>query len=118
MCRHILRIYHCNSVGEIPSVYILKRWTKFAKPKDDITEGIRGKVSSPVWRLDMHRKFHKLIVSSVDNENARQIMNDCFDNARCQIEAMLGGIAFSNADCDCDTDVIQDPKKKNKWGSI
>ena len=53
----------------------------------------------------------------MDNDQGRQIMNDCFENAKCQLEAMLGSIAFSNAEGDCnDADVIQDPKKKKTKG--
>lgn len=119
LCRHILRIYHCHSVDEIPSVYILKRWTKNAKPKDDITEGLRGEVAGPVWRLDMHRNFHKLIIASVDNITARRIVNDCFNKARVEVEAILGGIEFSDTDeSNRGADVIQNPKGKTKKGEI
>ena len=63
----------------------------------------------------MHRKFHKLIVSSMDNEHGRHIMNDCFDNAMSQIEAMLGSIAFSDAEGNCnDADVILGPKNRKQ----
>ncbi|KAK9756941.1 hypothetical protein RND81_01G131500 [Saponaria officinalis] len=44
LCRHILRIYHCNCVDEIPNVYVLKRWTKYAKPKDDVVERSKGRL--------------------------------------------------------------------------
>ncbi|XP_074266642.1 protein FAR1-RELATED SEQUENCE 5-like [Silene latifolia] len=30
-CSHIIRVLHMHSVGEIPSRYILRRWTKFSK---------------------------------------------------------------------------------------
>jgi len=91
LCRHILRIYHCFTVDEVPSVYILKRWTKDAKPKDDVTEGLRGNVAGSLWRSDMHRKFHKLIIASIDNEMARRAVNDCFNNGRSEVEAIMGG---------------------------
>ncbi|KAK9675706.1 hypothetical protein RND81_11G025100 [Saponaria officinalis] len=74
LCRHILRIYHCNCVDEIPNVYVLKRRTKYAKPKDDVVERSKGKTAGPVWRLDMHRHFHKLIIASYDNEITRGII--------------------------------------------
>lgn len=117
LCRHILRIYHCFSVEEVPSVYILKRWTKYAKPKDDVTEGIRGKVSGPVWRLDTHRNFHKLIIAAGDNEMTRCILNDCFIKARFEIEAVLGGIDFSDREEQNNfDDVIQNPIGKTQKG--
>ena len=53
----------------------------------------------------------------MDNDQRRQIMNDCFENAKCQLEAMLGSITFLDAEGDCnDADVIQDPKKKKTKG--
>lgn len=115
LCRHILRIYHLFSVDEIPPIYILKRWTKYAKAKDDITEEIRGKVVGPVFRLDMHRKFHKLIIASVDNEMARSVLNDCFIKARFEIEGILGGIDFSDTENNT-VDIIQNPIGKNQKG--
>jgi len=124
LCRHILRIYHCvGCVAEIPPTYILKRWTKHAKIKDDVNEGVRGKTDGPVWRLDMQRKFHTLIVASAGNEMARAVINDCFKRARDEVESIVGGISLSddedgegNESVTTAADVIQNPKGKTKKG--
>ena len=102
-------------------MYILKRWTNDAKPKDDITEGVRGKISGPVWRLDMHRKFHKLIIACVGNETARSVIDECFNKARAEIEAIMGGVAFSDDEEGEDNgsqgaDVIQNPRGTTQKG--
>ncbi|XP_074306335.1 protein FAR1-RELATED SEQUENCE 5-like [Silene latifolia] len=117
LCRHILFVYHCNCVDKIPLIYVLKRWTKDAKPKEDIAEGStqRGTIAGPVWRLDMHRQFHKLIVASADNDITRGIVNNCFEKAKGEIEAILGGIDVSDDEVG-DVDIIQNPKKKTKKG--
>jgi len=115
LCRHILRIYFSNCVAEVPATYILKRWTKNAKAKEDIPEPARGNVAGAVWKLDMHRKFHKLIVVSADNDIARQIVNDCFSKVRQDVESLLGGIEFSDTESNS-VDVIQNPKGKTKKG--
>ncbi|KAH9604040.1 hypothetical protein KSS87_000726 [Heliosperma pusillum] len=117
LCRHILFVYHCNCVDKIPSSYVLKRWTREAKPKEDISEGStgRGTIAGPVWRLDMHRQFHKLIIASADNEITRGIVNNCFGKAKAEIEAVLGGIDISDNEGG-DVDAIQNPKRKTKKG--
>ncbi|XP_074298641.1 protein FAR-RED ELONGATED HYPOCOTYL 3-like [Silene latifolia] len=98
LCRHILRIYHCNCVDEIPIVYVLKRWTNDAKPKDHVIEVSKGKVVGPVWRLDMQRQFHKLIIACCENDITRGIVNDCFEKAKSDIEAVVGGIQCSDVE--------------------
>ncbi|XP_074299064.1 protein FAR-RED IMPAIRED RESPONSE 1-like [Silene latifolia] len=115
LCRHILRIYHCNYVDEIPNIYVLKRWTKDAKPKDDVVEISREKVAGPVWRLDMYRNFHKLIIASSENEITRGIVNDCFEKAKNDIVAVLGGLQLSDVEEDV-VDVIENPKGRTKKG--
>ncbi|XP_074300343.1 protein FAR-RED ELONGATED HYPOCOTYL 3-like [Silene latifolia] len=117
LCRHILFVYHCNCVDKIPLIYVLKRWTKDAKPKEDIAEGStqRGTIAGPVWRLDMYRQFHKLIVASADNDITRGIVKNCFEKAKGEIEAILGGIDVSDDEVG-DVDIIQNPKKKTKKG--
>ncbi|XP_074314503.1 protein FAR-RED ELONGATED HYPOCOTYL 3-like [Silene latifolia] len=115
LCRHILRIYHCNCVDEIPNVYVLKRWTNDAKPKDDVIEVSKGKVAGPVWRLDIQHQFHKLINASCESDIIRGIVNDCFEKARSEIEAVVGGIQCSDVK-EGDVDVIQNPKRKTKKG--
>ncbi|XP_074298640.1 protein FAR1-RELATED SEQUENCE 1-like [Silene latifolia] len=98
LCRHILRIYHCNCVDEIPIVYVLKRWTNDAKPKDHVIEVSKGKVVGPVWRLDMQRQFHKLIIACCENDITRGIVNDCFEKAKSDIEVVVGGIQCSDVE--------------------
>ncbi|KAK9677479.1 hypothetical protein RND81_11G145800 [Saponaria officinalis] len=117
LCRHILFIYHCNCVDKIPSIYILKRWTKDAKPKEDLAEGSResGIIAGPVWKLDMHRQFHKVIVASADNDITRSIVKNCFEKVKAKVEAILGGIDVSDMEGG-DVDVIQNPKGKTKKG--
>ncbi|KAK9669108.1 hypothetical protein RND81_13G109600 [Saponaria officinalis] len=117
LCRHILFIYHCNCVDKIPSIYILKRWTKDAKPKEDLAEGSResGIVAGPVWKLDMHRQFNKVIVASADNDITRGIVKNCFEKVKAEIEAILGGIDVSDIE-GADVDIIQNPKGKTKKG--
>ncbi|XP_048501273.2 protein FAR1-RELATED SEQUENCE 5-like [Beta vulgaris subsp. vulgaris] len=80
LCYHCLRVLHMHSVSEIPSSYILRRWTKFAKTEVwDRLKQQRVNMSSLKkdcipWRFQMSRVYNNLIIRSHDNEKARKIM--------------------------------------------
>lgn len=124
LCRHILRIYHMYSVETIPTVFMLNRWTRTAKPTDKEAPLVKkiGATTGAVWRLQMQRKFHKLLCASDENYQSREICNEMFDNARFEVEKLIGNIYFSDEEEQeltlQDEDMIANPKgRREKYTS-
>ena len=101
LCRHILRLYHANCVVEVPNIYILKRWTRQARDKDDdeallACDPIDGVVTScTIWRLQLQKKITKLLCARDSNELRRQTVENMFKVARHEVEKVVG-IVFTS----------------------
>ncbi|KAH6780052.1 hypothetical protein C2S52_011289 [Perilla frutescens var. hirtella] len=81
LCSHCLRILDRNSVKEIPSSYILKRWTKLTKKylwdkADSAPHTNTDLLHSTAWRDTMARIYYTILLRAQANEEARRIMED------------------------------------------
>ncbi|CAH9091839.1 unnamed protein product [Cuscuta europaea] len=81
LCCHILRIYHIQCVEVILDYYIFKRWTRTAKTlpsEQPFVLDASSNVLPSVWRMQMQKKFHKLLCSSDSNSTTRQLCEESF----------------------------------------
>lgn len=93
LCCHCLRILDRHSLTQIPECYIMRRWTRFAKMElwnriqsstgqfDEIPHG-------NTWRHHMGRKYYNLVLKAQQNEEARKLVQDTYDNLSTTIEAL------------------------------
>ncbi|VFQ93994.1 unnamed protein product [Cuscuta campestris] len=119
LCSHILRIYHIHCVENIPSCYILKRWSRNAKSFEEshIASCSRFPILPSVWRLQMQRKVHKILSSSDSNEVARALCEEAFNKLKVDVEAHVGSIYFSDTDSPHNGEVqISNPKGSRNKG--
>ncbi|XP_019104886.1 protein FAR1-RELATED SEQUENCE 1-like [Beta vulgaris subsp. vulgaris] len=103
LCYHCLRVLHMNSVSEIPSSYILRQWTKFAKTEVwGLLKQQRLNMSSlkkdcVPWRFQMCRVYNNLIIRSHDNEEARKIMEKGYMHDLVDVLVVLANINLADS---------------------
>lgn len=92
LCHHCLRVFHVNSVVQLPDRYFLKRWTKLCKKelwdKLDTMEFERSRDGIP-WRHEMTRKYYNLVQKAQENEEAKRIIEDGFERDVQAIEELM-----------------------------
>ncbi|KAH6837122.1 hypothetical protein C2S53_017292 [Perilla frutescens var. hirtella] len=81
LCSHCLRILDRKSFKEIPSCYILKRWTKLTKKDlwvkaDSAPHTNTNLLHSAAWRHTMARNYYTILLRAQANEEVRRIMED------------------------------------------
>ncbi|CAH9116355.1 unnamed protein product, partial [Cuscuta europaea] len=121
LCFHILRIYHIHCVEVIPDCYILKRWTRTMKSlpsEQPFVLDDSSNVLPSVWRMQMQKKFHKLLCSSDSNSTARQLCEESFKKLKLDVEDQVGSIYFSDSDSSSVgvSSRISNPKTARKKG--
>ncbi|XP_019161007.1 PREDICTED: protein FAR1-RELATED SEQUENCE 7-like [Ipomoea nil] len=119
LCSHCLRILNINCVGTIPDQYICQRWTKRVVEDRimDISSGPNmSTVASSVWVIQMGRKFQRLVISSQDNYEAREVCETGFDDFRRRIEAKVGPIIVDDFETPLPSGVIQNPVRRGVKG--
>ncbi|CAH9129710.1 unnamed protein product [Cuscuta epithymum] len=121
LCCHILRIYHIHCVEVIPDCYVLKRWTRSAKcvPTEQIyASSGTSNVLPSVWRMQMQKKFHKLLCSSDSNSAARHFCEESFTKLKVDVEEQVGSIYFSDSESSTVGlgSAISNPKSSRKKG--
>lgn len=97
LCHRCLRVFHVNSVVQLPDRYVLKRWTKLCKKelwdKFDALESERSTNGIP-WRHAMIRKYYSLVQKAQENEEARKIIADGFERDVRAIEELMNKLAI------------------------
>ncbi|XP_019190977.1 PREDICTED: protein FAR1-RELATED SEQUENCE 11-like isoform X2 [Ipomoea nil] len=63
-------------------------------------------VASSIWAVEMTRKFQRLIVSCQDNNVARQICEEAFENAKRRIEAEVGCVHIEEFVVSSSNDIV------------
>ncbi|OMO96662.1 hypothetical protein CCACVL1_04842 [Corchorus capsularis] len=91
LCVHILKVLNAKNVFQLPSQYILKRWTKSAKHEkgtnDNIGVADRSQKSLKVRKL--MQKALTVITKSVAVEEGYKIVEDCLDKVLGKVENLL-----------------------------
>ncbi|KAH9622676.1 hypothetical protein KSS87_011392 [Heliosperma pusillum] len=93
-CFHIIRVFHMHSVFEIPTRYILRRWTKFAKrevwsrllPNDMCRAVANGSLN---WRRSLMTKLYNLITKCQNEPEARTIVDKLYTTANDEVQKLF-----------------------------
>ena len=112
-----------NCVTEIPKKYIIKRWTKEVIESGNVdiaSVSSRGEfgLASSLWRIQMVRNFHKLILASEDNINARQHCEEAFKSVKKRVIDEVGPVYFEEESdaISCSSEIIQNPPRSRAKG--
>ncbi|XVF54294.1 hypothetical protein PTKIN_Ptkin05aG0169500 [Pterospermum kingtungense] len=91
LCVHILKVLNAKNVFQLPSQYILKRWTKSAKqgkvPNDHI--GVAEMTEKSLKVRKLMQKALTVITKSVAVEESYKIVEDCLDIVLEKVENVL-----------------------------
>ncbi|XP_074314490.1 protein FAR1-RELATED SEQUENCE 5-like [Silene latifolia] len=98
-CSHIIRVLHMHSVGEIPSRYILRRWTKFSKTAvwERLLPGdIRRSAANDAinWRRSMLIATNHLITKCHNVAEARTIFENLCVKANEELQSLLSELSM------------------------
>ncbi|XP_062096867.1 protein FAR1-RELATED SEQUENCE 7-like [Humulus lupulus] len=91
LCSHSIKVLNAKNIFQIPSQYIMKRWTKSAKEGDDsedpLTGNSQGKLSI-VSRNLMHKALN-VISKSLASEDSRKVVETHLDLASREADDIL-----------------------------
>ncbi|XP_019170574.1 PREDICTED: protein FAR1-RELATED SEQUENCE 5-like [Ipomoea nil] len=119
LCSHCLRILNIHCVEKIPEKYICRRWTKKVvehRIMDIASSSSILTVASPIWVIDMGRKWQRLVLSSQDNCKARQVCENLIEDGRRRIEGEVGPICFDDLERSMRSNAIQNPERSGVKG--
>ncbi|KAM0938089.1 putative transcription factor FAR family [Dioscorea sansibarensis] len=88
LCMHALKVLNINNVLNLPSQYILKRWTKFAN------EGPLGSEGPATLALHYSQVYRKMITAAekiVASKNALEVFERGFDKLIMEVENVIHG---------------------------
>ncbi|KAH6806027.1 hypothetical protein C2S51_030858 [Perilla frutescens var. frutescens] len=94
-CRHILKVYYVKNVMSIPSLFILKRWTKKAKLRTRVDSDRCVKSFSTglfpfmTFVNQIMRNVHEMCSSAIDNNDAQQMILDRIDILREEVSDIV-----------------------------
>ncbi|KAH6756898.1 hypothetical protein C2S53_006700 [Perilla frutescens var. hirtella] len=94
-CRHILKVYYVKNVMSIPSLFILKRWTKKAKLRTQVDSDRCVKSFSTglfpfmTFVNQIMRNVHEMCSSAIDNNDAQQMILDRIDALREEVSDIV-----------------------------
>ncbi|KAH6803005.1 hypothetical protein C2S51_034451 [Perilla frutescens var. frutescens] len=120
LCCHCLRILDRNSVKQIPSCYIMKRWTKYAK-KDlwdkilNSQDQVAGMRDSNPWSHKMAKKFYNLVIKAQGNEETRKMIEDGYESMFGAVEALTTTL-YLTEETEVSTSSILDPAQETSKG--
>lgn len=81
LCQRALKVFIVHSVNEIPTIYIIKRWTKEAMcmQQGGLARKQHASIPPTVWRSSTSRKFVSLVNSSYSELTARDIIDEAYN---------------------------------------
>ncbi|XP_074264903.1 protein FAR1-RELATED SEQUENCE 5-like [Silene latifolia] len=114
LCFHILRVFHMHSVNEIPTRYILRRWTKFAKrevwsrilPNDMRRAVANGALN---WRRGVMTKLYNLIAKCQNDPDARGVVDKLYSTANDEVQQLFKDKMSSEPEPVVDATAVLDP---------
>ncbi|KAM6550982.1 hypothetical protein CsatB_000790 [Cannabis sativa] len=94
LCSHILKVFSFHNVVKIPSQYILKRWTKYAKmgvtsSTPEIRQGDDPKVSLALRYQDLSRSYNHIVTRASTTEKTYKLARDVFKRLSEDVDACL-----------------------------
>ncbi|XVF09094.1 hypothetical protein REPUB_Repub07fG0061500 [Reevesia pubescens] len=108
LCVHILKVLNAQNVFQLPSQYILKRWTKSAKDSkvlnDHIGAAERSQKSLKVRKLML--KALNVITKSIASEESYKIVEDSLDTVLGKVDNFLGTKLTGNQDKEKDVEIL------------
>ncbi|XWS37367.1 hypothetical protein CRYUN_Cryun19dG0037000 [Craigia yunnanensis] len=108
LCVHILKVLNAKNVFQLPSQYILKRWTKSAKHgkvlNDHIGAAEMNQKSLKVRKL--MQKALNVITKSVAVEESYKIVEDCLDIVLGKVENVLKTKLTGHQDKEKDVEIL------------
>ena len=85
LCYHCLRIFNVHCVPKVSDQYILKHWTRPARPLRVVKEPVSGNafcVPDSIWRIQIHRQFKALLL-------ARQLCEEVFAKLKVDVGVVV-----------------------------
>lgn len=93
LCRHALAVFLASSVVEIPSHYILKRWTKDAKIINVLNAGLNEKDGCSASTT---QRFNDICVQCIKLAQVASLSKKSYDVALLALQEALGKVVYEN----------------------